>query len=257
MGKSMRRLIAFDCAGDTLVGTLDDAAGTTGLLIVSGGNEVRAGAHRGMSMLAERLSATGTPVFRYDRRGIGDSSGENRGFLNGAEDLVSAASAFRRSAPHVTHVVGFGNCDGASALALYGQSAGIDRIVLANPFVAPSPDDLPPAPAIRAHYASRLRDPRTIDRLVRGDLNILRLARGLWRIVNTRSTSTEDRTVRAVSDWNSNAKIILARDDHTAVAWRHAARHLPVRTTIIATGSHSFAGVDDQRRLEAAIREAL
>ena len=52
----MRRLIAFPCAGETLLGTLDEAYGKTGLLIVSGGNEIRIGAHRGMALLAQRLS---------------------------------------------------------------------------------------------------------------------------------------------------------------------------------------------------------
>ncbi|MCZ3268409.1 hypothetical protein NYZ59_19170, partial [Acinetobacter baumannii] len=78
----MRSLIAFPCAGDTLIGTLDAAPGTTGLLIVSGGNEIRCGAHRGMALLAQSVSAAGHPVFRYDRRGIGDSTGENRSFLS-------------------------------------------------------------------------------------------------------------------------------------------------------------------------------
>ena len=77
----MRRLIVFPCAGERLTGTLDEAPGKTGLLIVSGGNEVRMGAHRGMASLAARLAASGVPVFRYDRRGIGDSTGSNGGFL--------------------------------------------------------------------------------------------------------------------------------------------------------------------------------
>ena len=80
----MRRLIACACADDDIIATLDEAAGTTGLLIVSGGNEVRAGAHRGMALLAADLAAAGHPVFRYDRRGVGDSGGTNRGFLSAA-----------------------------------------------------------------------------------------------------------------------------------------------------------------------------
>ena len=39
-----RRHFTFACAGDTLFGTLDEAPGTTGLLLVSGGNEIRSGA---------------------------------------------------------------------------------------------------------------------------------------------------------------------------------------------------------------------
>jgi hypothetical protein len=96
MDTHVRRLIAFPCAGETLAGTLDEAAGTTGLLIVSGGNEIRIGAHRGMAMLAGRVAdELGAPVFRYDRRGIGDSTGENRGFESSAEDLAAALAAFR------------------------------------------------------------------------------------------------------------------------------------------------------------------
>ena len=40
----MRRLITVPCEGETLIATLDDAAGATGVLIMSGGNEIRSGA---------------------------------------------------------------------------------------------------------------------------------------------------------------------------------------------------------------------
>jgi alpha-beta hydrolase superfamily lysophospholipase len=96
MGARMRRLIEFPCEGETLFGTLDEAPGTTGLLIVSGGNEIRVGAHRGMALLAGRLAGAGHPVFRFDRRGIGDSTGENHGFESSADDIAAAAAAFRR-----------------------------------------------------------------------------------------------------------------------------------------------------------------
>ena len=101
-----RRLLTFPCEGDTLVGTLDGppegGGGATGLLIVTGGNEIRAGAHRGMAELAARLAADGTPVFRYDRRGVGDASGINSGFRGARDDLLAAAATFRAVAPRVT-----------------------------------------------------------------------------------------------------------------------------------------------------------
>ena len=37
----MRQHFTFACAGETLAATLDSATGSTGLLIVSGGNEIR------------------------------------------------------------------------------------------------------------------------------------------------------------------------------------------------------------------------
>ncbi|RZM08134.1 MAG: hydrolase 1, exosortase A system-associated, partial [Sphingomonas sp.] len=91
----MRELITFACEGETLAATLDDAVGMTGLLIVSGGNEIRSGAHRGMATLAHRLAETGIPIFRYDRRGVGDATGDNGGFLTAEPDLIAAAAAFR------------------------------------------------------------------------------------------------------------------------------------------------------------------
>ena len=181
MGARVRRLIEFPCADATLLGTLDEAPGATGLLIVSGGNEIRIGAHRGMAQLALRIARAGHPVFRFDRRGIGDSTGENHGFETSADDIAAAAAAFRRTAPHLTRIAAFGNCDAATALAFFHARAAIDQLVLANPWVIEATDDLPPAAAIRARYVERMRDPREWARLLRGGVDIHKLASGLLK----------------------------------------------------------------------------
>src|SRR3546814_15129203 len=106
----MRTLIAFPCEGETLVGTLDAAPGKTGLLIVSGGNEIRVGAHRGMALLAERLAAAGLPVFRFDRRGFGDSTGANDGYTPSGPDLPAAVRAFRAAVPPLSTTFGSAPC---------------------------------------------------------------------------------------------------------------------------------------------------
>ncbi|OYZ24028.1 MAG: esterase, partial [Novosphingobium sp. 16-62-11] len=51
-----RRHVTFLCEGARLFGTLDigQASGATGLLIVSGGNELRAGAWCGQAQLAAK-----------------------------------------------------------------------------------------------------------------------------------------------------------------------------------------------------------
>ncbi len=112
-----------------------------------------------MALLAQSVSAAGHPVFRYDRRGIGDSTGVNGGFQAARDDLIAAAAAFRANAPQLDRIVGFGNCDAASTLALFGRNAGIDRLLLANPWTIEQTDALPPAAAIRATYRQRLTDP--------------------------------------------------------------------------------------------------
>ena len=108
----------FGCGSHKLAGALDTAPGETGLLWVSGGNELRSGAFAGQAQLAARLAAKGFPVFRFDRRGIGDSEGDNRGFTRSARDIRAALDAFRGMVQQLNRVIAFGNCDAASALML-------------------------------------------------------------------------------------------------------------------------------------------
>jgi len=241
----MRRLIEFPCAGERLLATLDEAPGQTGLLIVSGGNEVRSGAHRGMALLAARLAAAGVPVFRFDRRGVGDSSGENRGFLSAAHDIAAAAATFTAETG-VHRLVAFGNCDAATALTLFGHCAGIDRLILANPWVIEDDDALPPAAAIRARYANKLQSPREWLRLATGGVNLRKLASGL-RKISQASPPREDtlaaRLIGALEGWGARATILLAAGDATAIAFRDATKAVTLAAPIEKhdSPSHSFA----------------
>jgi len=254
----MRELIAFDCAGETLLGTLDRAEGKTGLLIVSGGNEIRVGAHRGMALLAERLSVAGIPVLRFDRRGVGDSGGENGGYASSAPDIAAAVAAFRQHAPAVERIAGFGNCDAATALVLFGRGVGIDRLILSNPWVIEPTDDLPPAAAIRARYAERLRDPKEWRRLVTGGVDLRKLVSGLCKVLTKSEdhNSLADRFFRATP---RDATVILAQRDATAQAFADEAAKRGWAGTIatIDTASHSYARDGDGNALFEAVIAAL
>jgi len=172
-----RRHFAFDCLGSTLAATLDDAPGVAGLLIVTGGNETRAGAFASQANLAALIAATGHPVLRFDRRGVGDSEGVNMGFRHSAEDIAAALAAFRAQCPRVRRVVAFGNCDAASALMLMG-GAGFQGLVLSNPWTYEDDqaDAQPPPSAIRARYAAKLWNPRELLRLLTGKVSLAKLA---------------------------------------------------------------------------------
>jgi len=258
--------MTFPCAGETLFGTLDEAPGRTGLLIVSGGNEIRIGAHRGMALLAQKLAARGVPVFRFDRRGIGDSTGENAGFRSSCPDIGCAAATFSAETG-IERLVAFGNCDAATALALFGPTAGIDRLILANPWVIEAADDLPPAAAIRARYAEKLADPREWLRLARGGVNLRKLAGGLVKVAQTPSQvenglATQFATALAASQIDTT--ILLAARDNTAIAFRDAwerpefkALRAGVAVMTCDTASHSFAGTTDAVWLEEQIVAAV
>lgn len=261
----MRELIAFPCAGDALVGTLDRAPSTRGLLIVSGGNELRIGAHRGMALMAQRLAAAGHPVFRFDRRGIGDSTGANRGFEESGPDIAAAVAALRTAVPALTRIVAFGNCDAASALALHDTS-GIDALVLANPWVIePTADALPPASAIRARYAERLRDPRAWARLLTGGVNLKKLAGGLSKISGGAAAAPEGLAARVAAGLSGKSTtILIARRDNTAIAFAEAWQTPAfadlrdrIELEILDTDSHSFHRPEDKAWLEARLLAAL
>ncbi|MEG3179818.1 hydrolase 1, exosortase A system-associated [Sphingomonas sp. LT1P40] len=267
----MRRLTTFECAGETLAATLDEAPGTTGLLIVSGGNEIRIGAHRGMAELAAQIAAAGHPVFRYDRRGIGDSTGENNGFEGTAEDISEAATAFRRAAPHLTRVIAFGNCDAASALILFHDAAAIDALILTNPWtIEPNEEggnDLPPAAAIRSRYLEKLKNPRELLRLVTGGVNLRKLISGLAKASAKPASapaSLPARLAKALEATTTPVTILLAKSDNTAIAFADHWKAQPfakARTRITPhecnTDSHSFARPQDKAWLVERVLNAL
>lgn len=258
-----RTLAWFDCADDILIGTLDEAPGRTGLLIVSGGNEIRIGAHRGMATLAQRVAAAGHPVFRFDRRGIGDSSGINGGFESSGPDIAAAAEEFRALQPQLARIVAFGNCDAATALALFHQDTPVDALVLANPWTIDRADaepdardaDLPPPAAIRARYLAKLKRPREWWRLLRGRIDLGRLWRGLRRARKKPGNELAERLGKALASATVPVTVLIARGDNSALAFRAA---LPrVAVTECDTASHSFADADASDWLFERIVESL
>jgi len=263
----MRRLTGFQCAGEALAATLDEAPGTTGLLIVSGGNEIRIGAHRGMAELAATVATAGHPVFRYDRRGIGDSTGRNKGFESTAQDIREAATAFRHEVPHLTRVVAFGNCDAASALILFQADTGIDALVLTNPWTIEATDDLPPAAAIRSRYIEKLKNPRELLRLFTGGVNIRKLISGLLKVSSKPSqppASLPARLAAALGVTDIPVTVLLAKADNTALAfadhWKSdpfAGARARCEIEICDTDSHSFARPQDKAWLTGRVLAAL
>jgi exosortase A-associated hydrolase 1 len=269
----MRRIVDFDCNGDALAGTLDEAAGTTGLLLISGGNEIRCGAFAGQASIAYAIAQNGYPVFRYDRRGIGDSTGDNSGFESSADDIAAALAAFRAWAPHVKKIVAFGNCDAASALALFHSGLGINTLLLANPWVietatlkedAPTP---PSAAAIRARYWARIKNPRSVMDLLTGKINLKKMASGLATAARKQAVSgLATRIADALAQSTLPIAILIARRDTTALAFMGAwsdAVFQPVRekATIyieqIDSASHSFADAESKAWLLDQLLTAL
>lgn len=252
----------FGCGSLKLAGSLDTAPGTTGLLLVSGGNEIRSGAFSGQSQLAARIAAKGFPVFRFDRRGIGDSEGENRGFRSSEGDIASALEAFRSMVPSMDRVVAFGNCDAASTLMLMGGS-GLDGLVLSNPWTIED-DDNSGEPqhtpdAIRSRYIEKLKNPREIARLLRGGVDLGKLVRGLkasfGRSPAPSGLAHEMR--QGLSRFEGHVAILLATADRTAQLFEAAWDKDDQRIARCEGAGHSYVEPQHRNWLEAQILKAL
>jgi exosortase A-associated hydrolase 1 len=251
----MRRVAPIAAGDGWLMATFDGPAeATEGWVLVVGGTQTRVGPHRLYERLATRLAEGGAAVVRFDRRGVGDSPGEDRGYLHSGADIAAATAALRAAFPHLQQINGFGLCDGATALALHGRAAGIERLVVANPWVVEPQDDLPPAAAIRGYYARRLLDPRAWARLLRGGVNMRRLARGVARSATRDDASLAARFAEGLP---TITRLVLAEGDGTAQAfegvWRQLDSAPAVETVRIATASHSFADADAFEALAAAV----
>lgn len=253
-----RHHCVFQCEGQACLATLDKAPGSTGLLIVSGGTEIRAGAWNGQALLAARIAAAGHPVFRFDRRGVGDSAGDDAGYLGSGPDIAAALAAFRTAAPQVRRIVAFGNCDAATALAL-NRGGGCDALVLSNPwtFEPMAEEALPPA-AIRAHYARRLRNPAALLRALTGRVSLRGLVRSLWQLTRRPGPSSLGATFKnGLAGFAGTALILLAERDRTAQVFLAGWDRSDPRLRHCPGASHSFVEPEAQRWLEHHILATL
>jgi exosortase A-associated hydrolase 1 len=261
----MRRLLTIPCEGAALGASLDEASGRTGILLVTGGTQTRIGSHRMFERLAAALAKAGHPCFRYDRRGVGDSEGTDPGWRGSAPDLAAAASAFRREQRRVDRVIGFGLCDGASTLALYGAEAGLQGLILANPWFVETEAGAPPPAAIRHHYRNRLLSLQGWKKILGGSISYGKLFRGLGRMVTARPSSLGAEVAGAIEASRLPVALILSGGDATAIAassiWSsrrferiRGASAAPYR---IESDSHTFARPGDDKALLQACLTAL
>jgi exosortase A-associated hydrolase 1 len=253
-----RRHLTFPCEGATLVGTLDEGNADAGLLLVSGGNELRSGAWAGQALLAARLAAAGHPVFRFDRRGVGDSDGPNAGFRSSAPDIAAALAAFRAACPHVTRIVGLGNCDAASALML-ARGEGFQALLLSNPWTIEQDDAPPPPEAIRSHYRRRLADPAALKRLISGRISLSALIASLRDALRkpTPPTNLARDIAAGIASFSGAVTFLIAERDRTAQVFLSTWDKADPRISRCADASHSYVEPDARDWLVERVLEAL
>ena len=151
--------MVFDCGPDRLVGVLHLPHGepTCGaIIVIAGGPQYRAGAPRQFVQLARCLAAAGCAVLRFDQRGMGDSTGDYRGFEHIGEDIAASVDAIRLACPSLEQLTLIGECNSASDILFYAwRDRRITAAVLTNPWVRTP--EVQAQVIVKRYYVERLR----------------------------------------------------------------------------------------------------
>ncbi len=221
--------ILFSCGSESLMGILSksESAGDVGILIVVGGPQYRVGSHRQFVLLARSLAAAGYSVFRFDYRGMGDSTGDLRPFEDVNDDIAAAIDAFQDACPEVERIVLWGLCDAASASLLYWDATQDKRMagmVLLNPWMR-SEASLAKT-HIKHYYGQRLLQAEFWKKLLTFRLGIGQSLRGLvgsWLRAHAHqetsagsSASFQQKMIRGLQAFPGYTLLILSGDDYTA-----------------------------------------
>lgn len=271
-------VVLIPCGADRLVGLLHrpQQPRRTGVLVIVGGPQVRAGSHRQFVQLARALARRGHAVLRFDVRGMGDSDGAPRAFTDLGEDIRAALDAFMASTPALRDVVLWGLCDGASAALLHHAAQADPRVrglVLLNPWVR-STQTLARA-HVKHYYRQRLLEADFWRKLLSGRVAMSALS-GLWRNVATalggsKATSTsEDFRITMARAWRAfpgPILLVLSGRDLTAKeflealplepAWSGALDRPGLTRLDIAEADHTFSTRAERERLESATADWL
>jgi uncharacterized protein len=251
----------------------DSVARTTGLVIVVGGAQSRAGSHRQNVLLARHLASQGFPVLRFDLPGLGDSPGEPIPFENTAGCIRTAVDTLLEHAPGAQSVCLWGLCDGASASLLYLSDAPDPRVKglgLLNPWVRS--DASLARTYVKHYYRDRLLSPAFWQKLLRGGVGVAALRDLGQNLVRAHKTapdpsSYQDRMAQVWLGFSGHMLLMLSELDLTAREFLEYANADPQwagwdrlsRLTVeqIKGADHTCSSPEATRALEARLAHWL
>ena len=270
--------LAFTCEGERLFGILHrpQRPSGVGVVVIVGGPQYRVGSHRQFVLLARALALRGHAVLRFDYRGMGDSEGAPREFMELNDDVQAAVDALCHAAPEVQRVVIWGLCSGATAALLHWhecRDARVAGLCLVNPWVR-SFKTLART-RVKHYYGQRLLEREFWVKLLRGGVARQALS-GLLQNLGTafiRPSSNDDggdyrlTMARAWAEYPGPVLLVLCSRDYTSKefleavaiepAWHGALERPRLQRLNVAGADHTFSSAAERQAMEAAVADWL
>jgi perosamine synthetase len=275
----------FSCQGDVLVSLLarPQVPAKAGVLMIVGGPQYRVGSHRLYVRMSRVLAQTGFAVLRFDFRGMADSEGSQRSFLNVKEDIAQAINHLHRQVPTLKEITLWGLCDGASAALLY--CAGIhkehvERLILLNPWVRS--DASLATTQVKYYYLQRLISKAFWNKLIHGEVArtaiadfLIRLFKATVAYTSHNANNAQDSYPASFQDemgeswarFKGEIALILSDNDFTAkefmeysntnAFWKSAMKHPCLSQFQIQNADHTLSGNASFEKLAALTCDIL
>jgi exosortase A-associated hydrolase 1 len=288
--KQVETPLVFECSGCRLVGiaAVPQAPSATGVLILVGGPQYRAGSHRQFTLLARDLAKDGIPSLRFDYRGMGDSEGAVRAFDAVDGDVRAAIDALVSAAPSVRQVVIWGLCDAACAALFYAHTdPRVKGLVLLNPWV--HSQSTAGRTRIKHYYFARLLQRSFWAKLFSGQVGIAKSVAELLASVryffadkaapppsgedsscaaqNASHPHYIERMLDGLIRYSGRTLIILSGNDLTSQEfqdlasadkrWKAACGSARVEQQVLADANHTFATRAHREQASQATRQWL
>ncbi len=281
--------VAFRCGDAEMAGIVHRGAPGARLgvvIVVAGGPQYRAGAHRQFVSLARLLAANGYPVLRFDLRGMGDSTGQHLGYHQSRPDIRSAIDELMRREPSLQQVALFGECESASGILFYAsQDERVRQIALANPWVRTT--EVQAEAILKHYYLDRLKSREFWQRVLKGQFKVgeslgsfVDVLRNYWRgqaakragvsasgLADFDQLPLPSKTAEGLRRFRGPVLVLMSGRDLIArefdevtkshEAWKGLLTHPRIRRKDIADADHTFSKPEAKAEAQGTLLDWL
>ena len=255
--------VIFESGDNRLVGLIHvpRTTATQAVIILVGGPQYRAGAHRQYVHLARHLAENGIAAMRFDWTGIGDSEGDYPGFTDLSGDFNAALSCLTQRLPQLREISLWGLCEGASAILIDGvRDHRVTGAILVNPWVRTETGEA--KAFVKHYYAGRVFSGQFWLRLLKGDVAIGKSVADFMRKTRLSLKETGGETSGETGTFQSrmlrglkgfSGRVLLIQSGHDLVArefddfvsgdpdWHAALAEADVARRDLADSDHTFS----------------